>query len=442
MHKTTHRLAVTAGAITIGLALAGCSTGGGETDAATEWSIPAEDPTATVTVVSIAGLGDDTDGMQHVIDAFEDDHPTITIDWQTVPGDQLSSVLETRLGNKESTLDLYWADQPRIPALASRGYALDISDQFGELSDAWQPPATEGSSFDGKLYGAPLATSTQLLYYNKALLEKAGLDAPSADPESRVTWEQLTDDAKKAQDAGASYGLTFGQVNTYYQLEPLPVSKGGGPGAEGEGNLTPQLTDQGWKDAMTWYGSLFADGVAPRGVTDNASDFLAGKTAYFVEGNWMIDRLAAQNDIDWGVAAHPKFADGDAVTPTGSWSMAMNPFSANKEAAAIFMKWMTVDDGGNYSRYRPAPELPANPEGLTAYLEKDVFQTDEGKKAASLIEYETVNTGVPRLQTVGYLEFESIIGSAFSDISNGSDPAATLQNASTELEKAWAKYRK
>ena len=130
------------------------------------------------------------------------------------------------------------------------------------------------------------------------------------------------------------------------------------------------------------------------------------------------------------------------VTPTGGWDLAMSPFSKQKEAAAIFMKWMTVDDGGNYSRYRPAPELPANNEGLKMYLEKPLFQTEEGKKAASLITFESDKTGFPRVQTVGYLEFESIIGQAFSDIANGADAKKALTDATGSLKTAWAKYNK
>lgn len=441
--KSIPRIAGAAAAVLALTTVTACSSSSAPGSGSESWSIPTTDPTATVTVVSIAGLGKDTDGMQAVVDAFEKAHPTITIDWQTVPGDQLSNVIESRMGNKDANLDLFWADQPRIAALAQRGYLEDITSQFEAYASSWQKPAYIGSTANGKLYGVPLATSTQLLYYNKALLSKAGVPAPSSDPDTRMTWQDLKTAAQKVQSqAGAQYGLTFGQVNTYYQLEPLPVSAGGSAGATGTDNLTPDITSDAWVSAMNYYGSLFADGVAPRGVTDNDSDFLAGKTAFLVEGNWMLDRLAAQTDVDWGVAAHPVWAGGTAVTPTGGWDLAMSPFSTQKEAAAIFMKWMTVDDGGNYSRYRPAPELPANNDGLTSYLEKPLFQTEEGAKAASLITYESDKTGFPRVQTVGYLEFESIIGQTFSDIANGADAKKALDDATASLKTAWAKYNK
>ncbi len=135
------------------------------------------------------------------------------------------------MGNKDAKLDLFWADQPRIAALAQRGYVEDITAQFAPYASSWQKPAYTGSTADGKLYGVPLATSTQLLYYNKALVAKAGVTTPVADPQKPTTWQDLKSAAQSVQSkGGAQYGLTFGQVNTYYQLEPLPVSAGGSPG--------------------------------------------------------------------------------------------------------------------------------------------------------------------------------------------------------------------
>ena len=220
------------------------------------------------------------------------------------------------------------------------------------------------------------------------------------------------------------------------------MSKGGSAGASGEGNLTPDITSQPWVDAFTWYGKLFADKVSPRGVTPEVSDanFIAGKTAYMVQGPWLLPQLVGK-DIKWGVAPHPQFAGGKAATPTGSWSLGMNPFSKNKEAAAIFMKWMAIDEGSGYIKYFDAPELGAGEESKKLYLAKEVFKSPEGQKAAKIIDFETANTAVNRLPTVGYIEFEEILNRAFADIRNGSDPQKSLEAASKELETAWSKYR-
>jgi ABC-type glycerol-3-phosphate transport system substrate-binding protein len=431
------------------LLLTGCSSGGGGGDggsgsgtsgSGSSWSLPSTDPTATIKVVSILDLK--TAHMQSVIDAFEKAHPTIKIDYQSVPFDNLNSTLDARIANKGGDPDVYWADQPRISALAARGEAEDLTKAFSSFKSTFDPSAYNSGIYQNKLWALPIANSTQLLYYNKDLLKKAGLSDPSADTSQRMTWEQLTTDATKAKAAGAQYGFLFGQFDRYYQLEVLPVQLGGSVGASGKDNLTPDFTSDQWVKAFTWYGSLFSSGVAPKGMKPEETDpaFVAGRAAYMVEGPWLIPQLG-DSKVNWGVAPQPVFAGGKPATPTGSWSLAMNPFSKQKAAAAVFMKWMSIDEGSGYIKYRSDPELAATPEGKKIYLQKSVFSSPAGQDAAKIIDYETSNTAVNRVPTIGYIEFETILNQAFADIRNGADPKTALTNASTQLTTAWKKYQ-
>jgi ABC-type glycerol-3-phosphate transport system substrate-binding protein len=428
-----------AAAVSTALALTACSSGG-QPDSAS-WSIPDKDPTTTINVLSILSLKA-PDNMQPVVNAFERAHPTIKVKWQTVPFDSLNSTIDSHVSNKGGDPDVYWADQPRISALAARGEAADLTAAFARYRSQFDPATYKAGLYQNKLWALPIANSTQLLYYNKALLDKAKLSYPPAAISGRMTWQDLTADAKKAQAAGAQYGLTFGQFDRYYQLEPLPVQLGGSVGATGKGNLTPDITSAAWVKAFTWYGKLFADGVAPRGVTPDQTDpaFLAGKSAYMVEGPWLLPELQ-QSKIQWGVAPQPVFAGGTPVTPDGSWSLAMNPFSKAKGAAAIFMKWMAIDHGSGYIKYRSNPELAATTAGKKIYFAKSVFSSPAGQDAATIIDYETTHTAVNRVSTVGYIEFETILNQAFADIRNGENAKTALDKASGQLKTAWAKYR-
>lgn len=424
------------------LGFAGCSSGSSNTPSGSSYalSLPSTDPTATIKVLSI--LDAKTDHMQAVVDAFEKAHPTIKVDLQTVPFDALNSTIDARVANKGGDPDVYWADQPRISALAARGEATDLTTAFSSFKSAFAPTAYNAGVYQGKLWALPIANSTQLLYYNKSLLKKAGLTDPSPSVDQRMTWEQLTADAKKAKQGGAKYGFLFGQFDRYYQLEPLPVQLGGSVGATGTGNLTPDFTSDQWVKAFSWYRSLFTGGVSPRGVTSEQTDpaFLAGQAAYMVEGPWLLPQLQ-ESKISWGVAPQPVFSGGKPATPTGSWSLAINPFSKQQQAAAVFLKWMAIDDGSGYIKYRSDPELAASTAGKKIYFAKDVFSSAEGKNAATIINYETSNTAVNRVQTIGYIEFETIMNQAFADIRNNADPKTTFDKASSQLKTAWQKYQ-
>lgn len=422
------------------LAVLSACASGGETAGGESFSIPDTDPTATVKVLSQLDLA--KDNMQSVVDAFEQAHPTITIEWQTVPFDSLASTIDSRVSNKAGDPDVYWADQPRISALSARGMAQDLTEVFADAGDAFDPGAWNTGFYQDRLYALPIENSTQLVFCNLDLLQQAGLTAPSAAIDDRLTWEQLAADAVTATQGGAQYGLTFNQFDRYYQLEPLPVEKGGSTGVTGDDGLTPDFTSDEWVDALTWYQSLFETGAAPKGMTPEQTDtaFLAGQVAYTVSGPWLLPQLTDAG-LNWGVTPQPTFEGSDTVaTPTGSWSVAMNPFSKHKDAAAIFMNWLAIEDGGGYIAYRSNPSLPATVEGKEAYFQKDLFASPAGQDAAAIIDYETANTAVARPSTIGYIEFESILNSAFADIRNGADVAQALEDANDKLTVAWAKY--
>lgn len=290
-------------AVACATALAGCASTP-QAEGGDALSLPAKDPSTTLTVLSI--LDPKANHVQPVIDAFEKDHPTIQLKWQTVPFDSLNSTIDSRISNKGGDPDVYWADQPRISALASRGEAQDLTSTFSQYASKFDKTAYQSGVYQDKLWALPIANSTQLLYYNADLLQKAGLDLPSASVNSRMTWEQLSDAALKAKQAGAKYGFLFGQFDRYYQLEPLPVQLGGSVGATGNGNLTPDVSSAPWQKAFDWYGSLFKSGAAPRGVTPDQTGpaFVAGDAAFMVQGPWALPDMTSAK-FKWGLLHNP-----------------------------------------------------------------------------------------------------------------------------------------
>jgi ABC-type glycerol-3-phosphate transport system substrate-binding protein len=399
-----------------------------------------KDPTSPVTLHYV-GAAYPAKAYKPVFAAFEKAHPNIKIDYQEVPQDQLNNVLTNRISG--SDIDIFDVDMPRVAAYNARGWLTDLTPAFGNLDGKIDKASLDASTVDGKLVGMPLQTSEQLLYYNKKLLKKAGIPDPSADPAQRQTWEQVVADAKKAQAAGAKDGLLLDQYDTYYQLQPLAMSAGGGAGAKGAGNLTPDITNAGWQKAMSWYGGLFADGVSPRGLkgSDTPAEFASGKLAYYVGGPWWAPQFEGEKNLDFGVAAHPYFQGGKPYTPTGAWSLGLNKNSKNVEAAEIFLRFIGLDNGGFSQYITDLAVPPANVQGTEKYYSGDVFTDPRMAGAADIIKYELANTATVRVKTAGYVEFEAIVTRMYDDIINGTPASKALSKASSDLDAAWAKYR-
>ncbi|MGW1681259.1 ABC transporter substrate-binding protein [Saccharopolyspora sp. NPDC002376] len=411
-----------------GIALSSCSRGS-STDGRT----------------AIRFLGpEEAETFQPVINGFQRANPDLRVEYTPVPPDQLNDVLQLRLSAKDSAIDVYCVDQPRVPALTARGFLTDLSEIAPRARATVTEEQYEVSSWADRLRCLPVWTSTQYLFYNADLLKNAGVAVPGRDPSERWSWEQILETGRLAVErSGADYALLIEQTDAYYGLQPLIESLNGGSGITGEEMLTPAVTTPGWLAALTWYGRLFSDGLSPRGVSSYqmSSLFTAGRAPFFVGGPWNLSAFESLQ-FDWGTAPQPQFAGGRAVTPTGSWSWGINPYSDRARERLRFMEYASLTAEGNLASVKVSPLIPSNQEAFARYqndLERNATRSTEG--VAAIMRHELLTTAVSRPRSIGYTQFETVMGTAFSDIRNGSPAPERLAAASDELVRTWERLR-
>ncbi|GAA3729141.1 hypothetical protein GCM10022239_02320 [Leifsonia bigeumensis] len=374
------------------------------------------------------------------IDAFEDAHPGVTIKEQQIAFDDLSTQVQARLSSKDTSIDVIAVDGPRLANMAAQGFLRDLSDSRDEILASTGEFALKQVTYEDAQYAFSQWTSTNVMFYNKALLAAAGVEAPSADLADRLTWEQIVDDAKKAQAAGAKYGFSFEQVDRYYQLQPLFESAGAGSGLTGTGNLTPDITSAAWEKVAGWYGSLYADGVSPRGVPVEQlpDEFMSGNLAYLVAEPAHLQKFI-DSGVDFGVAPMGYFDGGTPVTPTGSWTIGVSAFSEHGDIAAEFAKYITLDPEG--ASLVQLNGIPIQKDSLAAYISDLSTGGPIQSNLAGIIQGELAATPVARPSSVAYVDFEGIINAAFADIRNGEPVDAVLATANDKLDVAFARYQ-
>ena len=373
------------------------------------------------------------------IAAFEKLNPDIKVAYERVPFDSMNAQIEARLSTKDPSIDVYAVDSPRVPAMVSRGYLLNFDDRREQIEAVTTPAARNALLFQGKYWALPLWTSTQLLFYNTDLLAKAGIQPPSAAEKDTLTWDQLLEQAKKAQGAGAKWGLILEQIDRYYQLQALFESSGAGPGLTGDDMLTSTLTTDKWIETATWYANLYKDNISPRGVSsDQVADlFINGEVAFYVGGPWNFKRFGAKEGLHYGVAGHPYFAGGKPAVPTDSWALGISPFTDQPEAAWKFAEFISLNPEGSYLTVANLPIPPVNLQAYTTYIDKVEKNNGAiGPTAKEVMTYELANSSVSRPRSVGYVAFEEVMNRAFSDLRNGADVKSTLEQAEAQLKSA------
>ena len=368
----------------------------------------------------------------------------VEVEFELLPFSAFIEAVEVQLSAGASDFDVFNVDVPLVASYASRGLLLPLDGFFASDDTArWAPSARAAGTFEGELVAPPMRTSTQLLYFNRAVFDRAGVEPPSAEINRRWTWEQTYDVASRVgrPDEGI-WGILFGQWDRPYQLLPLPQSLGGGDGIGEDGlEVAGRLTNDAWIKAFEFLAKLYENNVAPRGVEQTQDAFLGGNAAMIVQGDWLLG-LLRNVDFEWGVAPHPYFAGGTAYTPTGSWHWGVSAFSERPNRAGEFVRALTVED---------AYVVPLVEEGRLVPHEALLNLTIEDALAMNLpytpdalniIQYELANTARPRPLSPAFLEWEDLLRSAIRDIVNGAPVARTLTETERRMESMFARYRR
>lgn len=366
-------------------------------------------------------------GVSAAVEAFNKAYEgKIKCEADYVAFNDVFETLEVLMSNKSTEYDIFAADGPNVAAYVSRGYLQPLNqwisdDEIKMFTDAM---ITEGTYKD-QFYGAPMGNSSTVLYYNKALLKEAGIniDFDSVTPDNRLTWEQLIDYSKQALDvldpdhSKGIYGIEFQQVGRVYQMNILPNSLGGAQISEDGLSVDGVIDTQPWMDALNFYQTQVNDGIFTRGISadDTSSYFQSGKILFYL-GTTALPAAFEKNGFeDWGFTYIPCFEghEDEIRSACGSWTIGMNTYSVKQEAAAEFIKYLTLYDGA---------DVYINASGMVPALDRQF--TDELKKAKPymvMAEYEVKNTALVRAITPAFNEYSTAMNALWDNVRNGAE---------------------
>jgi multiple sugar transport system substrate-binding protein len=231
-----------------------------------------------------------------------------------------------------------------MPGFAVRGalQSLEpfIEDDSGFDVEDFFEPIRQGLSSEGELHALGYDIGPILLYYNKDLFNKAGVEPPS--PETPMSWEVFREKAEQLTDPAAKeYGFVTQPV--FDSIVPWLWSGGGDymNAAETECTLdTPESIE-----AMEFVISMITDGIAAP-VTDLANtsfaieEFFSGKVGMHVDGPWQFINIKENSDFEWDVAPLPAGPAG-SVTPAAGSGFGISNTTENPDAAWKALKILT-----------------------------------------------------------------------------------------------------
>ncbi|RXZ82196.1 sugar ABC transporter substrate-binding protein [Paenibacillaceae bacterium] len=405
-------------------------------------------PEGKTTEITMLSQGNwETTGLMDVIAGFEKENPGIKVKVESYPFRQLFETIEVKLGSKSKDYDVVTVDGPLVANYSVKGYLepLETYIPASEYESKWIESSVKAGQYDGKLMAAPMNTSSQVLYYNKDIFTEKGITPPEFDIDKRWTWEQVVETAQKlTYDTNGDgqtdiFGFSFDQISRAYQLLALSESLGAKVLDDKGITTTGFINSEASIEAGKFYYDLFNTWkISPRLMPEESKEyFKSGKIAMFIGGTWDAGNFKDAN-VNYGIAPHPYFEGKKAATPTGSWHLGVSKFSENKEAAAKFIRYLTMGEGAE-TWFNGNKDLPANIDILKK-IESDKQFDEFPANVLRIATYEAQNTAVSRPLTPGYLDWETLYNQAYEDIKNGSDPQKALNDVANQMDRQLSKY--
>lgn len=431
-------------------AVAGCGKSGTETSKAGSSKVSQADSESAPKELTIRwisqGIGEKSwEGeTKPILEEFEKE-TGIHVNAEFYSFNDLFEVIETKAAAKASDFDVMSVDVTYVPKYGLNGYLAPLDQYFTEEEKSqWTKSAYEAGCWDGNMYAAPENTSTQLLWYNKTLLDQAGIQVPQNDPKHRLTYEQVAELAKEAKEkldpdqSKGIIGFDFQQVSRVYQMNMLPNSMGGKNIGDDGYTVDGIINTQPWIDSMTWYQNLVKEGIASRGYdADQITEyFYNGKMVFMIGGPWTISKMNTGDEIGCTYAPAFKGYEDKVATASGSWYFGVNAASKNQEAAAKFVKFFTLGKG-NDMWLDINKDMPCRENKLSEIAAPESKYPDYLKIGA----YEAQNTAVARAITPAFGEYSTILNQTWEDVRNGADVKAALEDAVSQINSATAVYK-
>jgi multiple sugar transport system substrate-binding protein len=276
-------------------------------------------------------------------DGFKKTHPDVNIKFETIPAANYTQKLTFQLAGG-NVPDLGWIMEDAAPAFEQAGLLMDLKPTLEktenyDLADFSQPAMGLWQG-DGKIYAIPFSTSPFMIYFNKTLFDKAGLDDPlQLAAKGQWTMEKWREDAKTLKDKTGVWGFEFKDGEGYdsrilHAMMPPIRAYGGYAWQDGQcGFDKPKAVE-----AMTiLHDMVYKDkSIVPPGVQD---DFFAGNAAMTINQISRVPNLADAK-FKWGIAPLPSGPAGESPV-IGQAGFAVFKQGKHPELAAEFLAYMT-----------------------------------------------------------------------------------------------------
>jgi multiple sugar transport system substrate-binding protein len=315
------------GACAVALALALTACGGSESGSG--------GGKITLSLLDYYTAGGGKTAVDSYVKKFESAHPNVDIRRQSVPFENLMpKVLQA--ASAGDMPDIVIIDNPNVQQVAATGQLRVFDELPGYTTQGYYPGAIKECEYKGKHYCYPVGSNSVGLFYNKKMLDDAGIEPPT-------TWAELTAAAEKLTKP-PRYGIAISapaDEQSTWQLEPFAWSNGG---------AMNKVDSPQWVQALQLWTTWAKNGYMSKSVIqwdqspELPQQFLKEQAAMMINGPWifpLLNEAGWKYNEDYGIVTIPVQQPGQKViAPLGgeTWTLGNSGGDEEKEMAWEFVK--------------------------------------------------------------------------------------------------------
>ena len=254
------------------------------------------------------GSVDEINIYKKVVANFNQSHPNVNVVYQPIPTDYGTKILTELAGG--TAPDVGYVNDTDFPAWYSKGALMDISGEIEaqkvDLTDFY-PEVLNYFQVNGRYYGLTKDFTTFVVYYNKDLFQKAGLQ----EPKGWWTWNDFVDAAKKLDKGNTQPGFAPDSTNEAY-WNGWVGSNGGSIMNDPLAPTKSVLDSAAASDGIQYFANLWLKNNGAVSPTTNAlgqaaSDaFVGGRVGMVTYGRWEVPTYMKIKSFKWDVAFFPQ----------------------------------------------------------------------------------------------------------------------------------------
>ncbi len=294
--------------------------------------------------------GPDRPALEALVDKFNKINSKIEIKMDIMPWDSLYQKLASALATGQGPDIVAFATE-RIGTYAKPGAIVPLNDLYNGpkgIDPKILPKAlNDNMKYNGKYYGAPLNFATLLLYYNKDLFQRAGLD-PEKPPKD---WNELKEYAvkltKESNGKVEQYGFGIATRETI-PMWPILIWGNGGDFINYRAKTSVINSEKTVKAVEYFTDLILKKHISPPVLAGAEVDklFESQKAAMYMCGPWAVNGFK-QAKINFGVAPVPAGPAKSVTLGTGV-AMCLTKSSKHKKEVYEFFKYWNSKESQIY----------------------------------------------------------------------------------------------